>query len=47
MGRFKLGSTAVVLFPGNSMNWLEEFTAGTPTVMGQAFASLNTPSNSI
>lgn len=38
MGRFKLGSTAVVLFAKDSIEWQQEFSTGTATVMGQAFA---------
>ncbi len=36
MGRFKLGSTAIVLFPANSMQWGEKYLAGTATRMGEA-----------
>ncbi|PUA28535.1 MAG: phosphatidylserine decarboxylase [Cellvibrio sp. 79] len=36
MGRFKLGSTAVVLFANNKMQWDETFVACTPTKMGEA-----------
>lgn len=35
MGRFKLGSTAIVLFAKNKMQWDENFSAGTPTKMGE------------
>jgi phosphatidylserine decarboxylase len=35
MGRFKLGSTAIVLFAKNKMHWDENFAAGTPTKMGE------------
>lgn len=35
MGRFKLGSTAIVLFARNKMRWDENFSAGTPTKMGE------------
>jgi len=38
MGRFKLGSTAVVLFAKDSVEWLPEFESGTATVMGEMFA---------
>ncbi len=34
LGRFYLGSTAVVLFEPNKMNWLESFTADSAVVMG-------------
>src|SRR6187551_64392 len=35
MGRFKLGSTAIVLFAKDVMRWDEKFRAGTPTKMGE------------
>jgi phosphatidylserine decarboxylase len=35
MGRFKLGSTAIVLFAKDKMRWDEKFRAGTPTKMGE------------
>ncbi len=35
MGRFKLGSTAIVLFAKDKMYWDEKFCAGTPTKMGE------------
>lgn len=35
MGRFKLGSTAIVLFAKDKMHWDEKFKAGTPTKMGE------------
>lgn len=35
MGRFKLGSTAVVLFANNKMQWDANYIAGTPTKMGE------------
>lgn len=34
MGRFKLGSTAIVVFPKDAVQWLDNYEAGTPTVMG-------------
>jgi phosphatidylserine decarboxylase len=40
MGRFKLGSTAIVLFAKNKIRWLEKFHANTPTKMGEAFAEV-------
>lgn len=40
MGRFKLGSTAVVLFAKNKMQWDEKFSAGTPTKMGEPMGKL-------
>ena len=35
MGRFKLGSTAIVLFGPNQVQWAEELAAGSPVRMGQ------------
>lgn len=39
MGRFKLGSTAVVLFGEQAMGWLDEFEAGSTTTMGEKMGS--------
>lgn len=39
MGRFKLGSTAVILFSKDAINWLENYEQGSPTKMGEAMAS--------
>jgi phosphatidylserine decarboxylase len=36
MGRFKLGSTAIVLFARDRVEWESRYTAGTSTQMGQA-----------
>lgn len=36
MGRFKFGSTVILLFPENSMNWLEDFQTGKIVKMGEA-----------
>lgn len=35
MGRFKLGSTIVVLFGKDAVNWAEDLEHGSPTQMGQ------------
>jgi len=35
MGRFKLGSTAIVLFPKNAVNWREDLQANSPLRMGE------------
>jgi phosphatidylserine decarboxylase len=35
MGRFKLGSTAIVLFAKDKILWDEKFRAGAPTKMGE------------
>lgn len=40
MGRFKLGSTAIVLFGPNSVEWQKELTAGSPTRMGESMGDL-------
>ncbi|MCP3907278.1 MAG: phosphatidylserine decarboxylase [Oceanicoccus sp.] len=37
MGRFKLGSTAIVLFGPDVMQWREDLKAGSPTTMGELF----------
>lgn len=39
LGRFKLGSTAIVLFGPDSVQWAEELTALTPVRMGQRLAA--------
>ena len=39
MGRFKLGSTAIVLFGPEAMAWDENFSAGSPTRMGEALGT--------
>lgn len=40
MGRFKLGSTAIVLFPEGKVKWDESLTEGSPVRMGQNIATL-------
>ena len=40
MGRFKLGSTVVLLFGPDVMDWLGNYMAGTPTRMGEALGTL-------
>jgi phosphatidylserine decarboxylase len=35
LGRFKLGSTAIVLFGADQVSWAEQLTANTPVQMGQ------------
>ena len=40
MGRFKLGSTAIVLFGKNAVNWEESLQAETPTKMGMHFGKI-------
>lgn len=39
MGRFKLGSTAIVLFGKDRVQWSEAFQAGSPTRMGERLGS--------
>ncbi len=39
MGRFKLGSTVVLLFPENTIQWAKGMKAYAPTVMGEPLAS--------
>lgn len=38
MGRFKLGSTVILLFPKDTIEWQENMKAYAPTVMGTALA---------
>lgn len=40
MGRFKLGSTAVVVFGPDMMEWDSAFSAGSPTRMGEQLGEL-------
>ncbi|MEH6589969.1 MAG: archaetidylserine decarboxylase [Halioglobus sp.] len=40
MGRFKLGSTAILLFPKDSMRWDESYVAGSPTRLGESLGTL-------
>jgi len=40
IGRFKLGSTAIVLFGPDVMNWEDALSAGSPTLMGEEMGSL-------
>lgn len=35
MGRFKLGSTAIILFAKDKIEWSKKYQAGTPTKMGE------------
>lgn len=42
MGRFKLGSTVVMLTPPGAANFEEKFKAESPIRMGEAFAKINT-----
>ena len=39
MGRFKLGSTVILLFPENVMQWDDALAAGSATRLGQALGS--------
>jgi phosphatidylserine decarboxylase len=36
MGRFKLGSTVILLFPKGAMQWQKNYVAGSPTRMGES-----------
>mgnify|MGYP005840815559 CR=1 FL=1 len=40
MGRFKLGSTVILLFPNNSVTWDPAFSADSRTRMGEVFGQL-------
>ncbi|NQZ29651.1 MAG: phosphatidylserine decarboxylase [Oceanospirillaceae bacterium] len=42
MGRFKLGSTVVLLFAEDAINWKEHLFPQMPTVLGEAMADQNT-----
>ena len=42
LGRFKLGSTAIVLFGPQQVQWAESLAAGSPVRMGQALATPRT-----
>lgn len=39
MGRFKLGSTVILLFPKDSVVWGDQYSAGTPTRLGVGLAA--------
>lgn len=43
MGRFKLGSTAIVLFGKNAVDWDDALRAETPTRMGMPFGTVIKP----
>ncbi|MDH3994219.1 MAG: phosphatidylserine decarboxylase [Gammaproteobacteria bacterium] len=40
MGRFKLGSTVILLFPKDAMTWDQAYTSGTATRLGESLGSL-------
>lgn len=40
LGRFKLGSTAILLLPANSADWNNALANASPTVMGQSIGQL-------
>ena len=42
MGRFKLGSTVILLFPENTMEWDARYEANAPTRLGEVLATINT-----
>jgi phosphatidylserine decarboxylase len=42
MGRFKLGSTVILLFSENTVDWKEALKAGSPMLMGEAIAAVKT-----
>jgi phosphatidylserine decarboxylase len=45
MGRFKLGSTAIVLFGKDRAQWSEQYQATTPTRLGEVMGSVNKLAN--
>jgi len=40
MGRFKLGSTVILLFPENTIEWDGRYGAETPTTLGEVLATI-------
>lgn len=40
MGRFKLGSTAIILFPENTVEWQQDLNNGSVVKMGQSLGAL-------
>ncbi|MCU7892510.1 MAG: archaetidylserine decarboxylase [Candidatus Thiodiazotropha sp. (ex Ustalcina ferruginea)] len=40
MGRFNMGSTVILLFGKDSIEWLDDFTSGTAVKMGEAIAAV-------
>ncbi len=40
MGRFNTGSTVIVLFPDGKVDWLDQFTSGSPVRMGEAIGRI-------
>lgn len=40
MGRFKLGSTVILLFGKEAIDWLDTYQAGTPTRLGEPLAEI-------
>ncbi|MCG7960393.1 MAG: phosphatidylserine decarboxylase, partial [Candidatus Thiodiazotropha taylori] len=40
MGRFNMGSTVILLFGKDAVEWSETFTPGSPVKMGSAIADL-------
>jgi phosphatidylserine decarboxylase len=40
MGRFLLGSTVILLFPGDTVTWDERYSAGSPTRIGERLGTL-------
>lgn len=41
MGRFKLGSTAILLFGADKVSWKQELSNASPTRMGEFFGTIN------
>jgi len=41
MGRFKLGSTVILLFPEGAVDWSERYAAGSLTRLGEALAEID------
>ncbi len=45
MGRFKLGSTVILLFPKNTIEWLDTLAAGSAVRMGEPLAKITNTSD--
>lgn len=41
MGRFKLGSTAIVLFPANTVSWNNMLSNGSTIRLGESLGNIN------
>jgi len=46
MGRFKLGSTVILLFPDQAVEWIDSLRAGTPVRLGEVIGEFTQLSDS-